>query len=328
MWLISLVAVVLCSYFLAKMTANLVALQFDGTETSGVLKVPRLGADKGGGEVASFDDFKVIVERNIFDSREVNDTTEPVVKDEVYCKEHADDPECGGGSSDAPTGEAQPTSLGIKLVSTFSVGDGTDKRSSCIITGGGGNKKGDAPAETVFAVGDSNGFAPDTKVVKILFDRVEFTNKGRLEYVLLENFAEGASMNVPPQKVDATKKSTADSATGPTVGIEETGEGKFVIDRAEIDSALSRLDQLYTEIRAVPHFKGGKPNGLKLLSVKAESLFGKLGLKRGDILQRINGMELDIKKGLEIFNQLKTETNLTIDLERRGSVVTQEYEIR
>ncbi len=81
-------------------------------------------------------------------------------------------------------------------------------------------------------------------------------------------------------------------------------------------------------MRAVPHFKDGNPNGLKLLSVRAGSLFSKLGLQRGDILQKINGMDLDIKKGLEIFNQLKSENNIVMVIERKGAPQTLEYEIK
>jgi len=67
---------------------------------------------------------------------------------------------------------------------------------------------------------------------------------------------------------------------------------------------------------------------MKILSVRSGSLFSKLGLQRGDILQRINGIELDVRKGFEIFNQLKDQKSLTVDLIRQGSNQTFEYEIR
>lgn len=256
------------------------------------------------------EDYDRIVERNIFDSQHIQDTT-TAEADETESEEPVD-----------LSGEAVATSLSVKLVSTFSVGDGTDPRSSCVISKGG---RGD---EDVYTVGDEKQFAPDTKVVRILYDRVEFVNKGRLEYVELEDFAKGVTMNVPP-KEEATGEQTPSAEEGEEeTKIEKTGSGTFVIDRAEIDEALANLDKLYTEIRAVPHFKEGRPNGLKLLSVRSGSIFSKLGLRRGDILQKINGLDLDIKRGLEIFNQLKSESRITIDLERRGSTQTMDYEIR
>lgn len=309
MWAISLAAVVFCSYFLARMSANFVALQFDaaGSPSAPASREETVAllpdVEK---EAVGPDRFKPVVERNIFDS-----TATGVVEPEAVAT---------GETEVDLTGEAVPTSLGVKLVSTFSVGEGADNRSSCIIDGGGGKGKQD-----VYTINDTKQFAPETKIVKILYNRVEFVNKGRLEYVELEDFTKVASLNVPPSPLGPTVVSKGEKEE---TKIEQSGEGKFVIDRAEIDAAIANLDKLYTQIRAVPHFKEGKPDGLKLLSVKKDSVFAKLGLKRGDILQRINGMELDIKKGLEIFNQLKTETNIAIDVERGGAKQSLEYEIR
>ncbi len=78
----------------------------------------------------------------------------------------------------------------------------------------------------------------------------------------------------------------------------------------------------------MPNFSGGKISGMKVLSVKNGSIFAKLGLKRGDILQKINGMDLDVKQGFAIFSQLKDSKNLTVDLIRGGQAQSFDYEIR
>ena len=88
------------------------------------------------------------------------------------------------------------------------------------------------------------------------------------------------------------------------------------------------MGKLYTEIRIVPNAVGNQIQGMKILSVKQGSLFDKLGLQRGDILERINGMEVDIKSGFKIFNELKDVKSLTVDLTRQGQKQSFEYEIR
>lgn len=307
MWLISLVAVVICAYFLASMVTDLIKLKFEGSFSPAVSKgnAPSQVRVDGQSKIDT-EKYQVINSRNIFDSKAVPGVTpEPVVSDSV--------------EEEVPVGGvAVLTTLGIKLISTFAVGDGTDKRSSCVISGGGGKQ------DDVYTVSDTKQFAPDTKITKILFDRVEFINKKRLEYAMIEDFAKGVNLNVPPRADDTppTEEPKLD------VKVEKNDEGKYTIDRAEIDSAIANLDKLYTQVRAVPHFKDGNPNGLKLLSVRSGSLFSKLGLQRGDILQKINGMDLDIKKGLEIFNQLKSENNIIMVIERKGAPQTLEYEIK
>lgn len=308
MWVISLVAVAICSYFLARMTANLIAMQFEGEMAPPSYPIQEREEKAKELEALGLEDFEPILKRNIFDSRDVGLVSSPVEGEDID-----ELVEVGG--------EAVPTSLKIKLVSTFSVGKGEDKRSTCVVSSESGKGEGD-----IYIVDDEKQFAPDTRIVRILYNRVEFVNKNRLEYIELEDFTQGIAMNVPPRSEERTDE--GGDKDEKDVGVEKQAEGAYVIDRSEVDDAIANLDKLYTQIRAVPHFSEGRPSGLKLLSVRSGSIFSKLGLRRGDILQRINGLELDIKRGLEIFNQLKNETRITIDLERRGGRQTLDYEIR
>ena len=255
-------------------------------------------------------EYKIILERNIFDSTatpraEVAEGEAGKVVEEVI-----------------PTGEAVKTNLDITVIGVLVVGDGRDKRSSATIVSGG---KG---TPEVYAVGDEESFAPNTKLVMVAPDRIEFTNGGRLEYAEV-GLEIGESIFGPPQRgetVAAVGEAPVAEEKAPLIKMESGG--KYTIDQAEIDNALSNLDRLYTDIRAVPNFSGGKVSGLKILSVRSGSLFARLGLQRGDILQRINGMDLDVRKGFEIFNQLKDQKSLTVDLIRQGTNQTFEYEIR
>jgi general secretion pathway protein C len=321
MWLISLIAVILCSYFLAKITVNLVQYWFTGGSQISIVGSGPIEIATFNDKLSSYADFDPILERNVFDSKAVRvkpGDEKPIVKDEPDEKPVEVN----------PTGDPVKTSLPIKLISTFSVGSGENKQSSCIISSGRGRRGGEAD---VYTVDDDDEFAPNTKIVRILFNRVEFINNGRLEYVELEQFAGDVNLNVPPSR--AGNKSSGrttprrESSSSEDV-VEQVSEDKFVVSREELDNAISNLDQLYTQIRAIPDFKNGRPNGLKLLSVNQRSIFGKLGLKRGDVIHQINGLELDIKRGLEIFNQLKNESNIKIDLTRRGQETSLEYEIR
>lgn len=306
MWLINLGFVVVCAYFVASMTAQLVAMKLEGDMlVPQFQKIVPLDEPQKSLET-DVELYKVVVERNIFNSQDTGQVasggeTVPTPEDDVLPSD----------------GKAVLTTLGIKLISTFSVGAGVDQRSTCVVSGS------TAKEADVYTVGDTKQFAPDTKIVRILYDRVEFFNKKRLEYVLLQDFAKMSSV---PSRFDTTNKLPPSSEE--PAKISEAAAGQFIVDRAEIDAAIANIDKLYTEVRAVPHFKDGAPNGLKLISVKSGSLFSKLGLKRGDILKKINGNELDIKKGLELFNQLKTETQISLEVERKNEIQTMQYEIR
>lgn len=305
-WLIDLVAVLFCSFFLAKIVGVYLGKTFEYKRSIAVLKP----AEKGPEEAALPDisDYKVILERNIFDSAEV-------APEEAAAAGVA-------GAEAVPTGEAVKTALDIKVIGVLVVGEGKDNRSSATIVGPGG--KG---TPNVYAVGGEESFSPNTKLTKIAPDRIEFLNSGRLEYAEVGGEF-GPSIFGPPPRGEMVAAATPEKKEAPTGLVKAEGGGKFTIDQKEIENAMSNLDKLYTDIRAVPNFEGGKVSGMKVLSVRSGSLFSKLGLQRGDILQRINGIELDVRKGFEIFNQLKDQKSLTVDLVRQGSQQTFEYEIR
>ena len=94
-----------------------------------------------------------------------------------------------------------------------------------------------------------------------------------------------------------------------------------------MNKALANLNRIYTEVLAVPYFKDGKANGVKLLNVKPGALLEKLGLRRGDILVSINGTVLDIQSGFRMLSELRNETNFSLSIERRGVEQVMSYQI-
>jgi general secretion pathway protein C len=79
----------------------------------------------------------------------------------------------------------------------------------------------------------------------------------------------------------------------------------------------------------VPNFENGVVNGFKVFAIKSGSIFQELGLKNGDVIQRINGTEIDsVEKAIPMLQLLKTESAISIDLSRGGAKKTLSIEIR
>lgn len=308
-WIVHLLVILFCSYFLAKIINIYIGKALEVKKSIGVVK-----SKEGVGQLfptRNFEDYEIIVKRNIFDSSNYDTTcTGP------------DCPDNQGEVQTAITGEAIKTALPIKVKAVLVVGDGKDKRSSATIEGG------QSKTADVYNVGGEETFYAGTQLVQIKPDRIEFLHNGRLEYAELEEGL-GETIFGPPQPLASKGGEVApkDTKKG-TETVNKIAEGKYVIDQREIDDAVQNLDKLYTQIRAVPNFQDGKVSGMKIFSVTPGSIFSKLGLQRGDILQKINGIELDVKKGFEIFSQLKDQKSLTLDLVRGGTNQTFEYEIR
>ncbi|GBC64058.1 type II secretion system protein GspC [Desulfonema ishimotonii] len=103
---------------------------------------------------------------------------------------------------------------------------------------------------------------------------------------------------------------------------------KIDLKRAEIDAAMKDVNQLMKQARIRPHFKNGKADGLTLSRVKRNSLFTKLGLKSGDIITGVDGQDIkSVDDALKFYNNLKSSSNVKVQIRRRGSLQDIEYEI-
>lgn len=112
-------------------------------------------------------------------------------------------------------------------------------------------------------------------------------------------------------------------------GIQQNGDNSFTIDQSEINKAMSNLEQLSRDARVAAHYQNGEVIGFKVFRIKPGSLYSKLGLRNGDIIQSVNGKALDsTEQALALVNTLKNEKNFNIEIRRRNEPVTLSYSIR
>jgi general secretion pathway protein C len=169
-------------------------------------------------------------------------------------------------------------------------------------------------------------------ILEIERARVIIMNGGRKEFINSEA-GDGAVAYVPPAvPALAAAPPPSRGAPGTNVtgaGIRETGENQYEVPRAEIDKALSNLNDIAMQARIVPAFQDGVAKGFKLFSIRPDSLYQKIGVQNGDIIRRINGYDMNSpEKALEVYSKLKEASRVDIEVERNGSVVRKTYNIR
>jgi general secretion pathway protein C len=102
-----------------------------------------------------------------------------------------------------------------------------------------------------------------------------------------------------------------------------------VIDRREVEQAMSDLPKLLTQARAVPNMVNGALNGFRIDYIAPASFYEKIGLVAGDVLQRVNGVDIrDPSTMLSLFQQLKNERTVKLDMVRNNERSTVTYELR
>ncbi len=123
----------------------------------------------------------------------------------------------------------------------------------------------------------------------------------------------------------------AKGAPLPSSGISmQTGEAEWVVDQKALTDVLSAgMGKVLTEARLLPYSEAGRTVGFRVSEVKTGGIFATLGLKNGDVIMKVNGLQVDsVEKGVQLLSGLKGDTNVAIDLMRDGRAQRLQYQIR
>ncbi len=101
------------------------------------------------------------------------------------------------------------------------------------------------------------------------------------------------------------------------------------ISRAEIrQKVMNNVDEAMKGLVAGPYRKNNKIEGYILRKVSPDNILYTLGARSGDVVKRINGKELNSTAKLyQMWQALPNESKITVDLERRGKLITYDLNI-
>ena len=147
------------------------------------------------------------------------------------------------------------------------------------------------------------------------------------------------SGNAPPPPPAAPAASTLPAPGGAptggisdgeyTAGIQKISDTKYVISRGLLNKILGNRAELMRAALVRPHEENGRVVGVRLFGIRQESLLGRVGMSNGDMLRTINGFDMSSPdSALEAYAKLRSAERLTVSMDRRGTPVTLEYEIR
>ncbi len=136
---------------------------------------------------------------------------------------------------------------------------------------------------------------------------------GRLEVL---GFTRNATANAPePAPIAAPDvRMTARGAT-------------IAVPKAAVEHYRVNLSELLTAALATPHMAtvDGRTvmDGFQLTEIKADSVIAQIGLKNGDIIQRVNGEPLDsLAAAIRLAAAAQTRDESTMDVLRDGKTLT------
>lgn len=169
-----------------------------------------------------------------------------------------------------------------------------------------------ARRQELFRVGDT---VREATIQRILRDRVILARDDEREVLAL---AERRSSN-----------RRRPVARRPAGGNSRAVTQRIAVSRARVDRAMNNLGNLMKQARVRPHFRNGKPDGLALSRIRRGSIFRRLGLRSGDVIQGVNGNPVRaVDDALAFYNGLKSSDRVSLEIRRRGRTRMIEYTIR
>jgi len=131
------------------------------------------------------------------------------------------------------------------------------------------------------------------------------------------------------EMLDETKIVMATPSSEASTGVRQLSKDKWMLDQREVAASTENMSQILTQARALPYMEAGKTVGFRISEIVAGSIYEKIGIKNGDVIQKVNAQEVDDPgKFFQLYQGLKEEKNISIDLMRNGQRQTLNYEIR
>lgn len=173
---------------------------------------------------------------------------------------------------------------------------------------------------------------PGVRVGRIERDRIFLVRAGTPEKLDLVPVGSRARVVQAPAAPVPSAGPAAPAAAGPpapALRVSRIGENAYALDEASVTQLTTNINHYMTQVRIIPYFEGNKPAGYRLAAVRQGSAFEQLGFRGGDIIRRVNDVELSTPaKMYTIFQNLRDEKKVEVDIVRQGRKDTIRYEIR
>jgi general secretion pathway protein C len=135
--------------------------------------------------------------------------------------------------------------------------------------------------------------------------------------------------SIAPPAPPATGAAVAPPAAQAEIHVTKLAENAYSLDEATIGQITGNINQLMTNVRLIPYFEGNKSAGYRVAAIRPGSAFEQLGFRGGDVIQQVNNVDLSTPdKMYTIFQNLKDEKKVTVNILRQGQKSSISYEIR
>lgn len=247
-------------------------------------------------------------------SRSFEQYNDPIMHRSLFDSAKAGGPPESSAAASEVTGDERKSDLPVVLLATM-VAEPANHSSALIAEEKGAGAIG-------YGIGDQ--LLGEAQIIRIEPRKVYVQrDNGAVEYISMEGGSYSKDGGAAEPK---GKKGKADEDDGVT----KEGPNKFIVDQALVDKIMQNPEELYSQVRAVPHKgPGGEVDGYRLSGIRRRSVFNKLGIKNGDVIHSVNGRPLDsMANAMDAYQSLGSQRSFTFEVSRKNERQNFDYEIR
>lgn len=126
--------------------------------------------------------------------------------------------------------------------------------------------------------------------------------------------------------MEAPVISPARGAASASTAAAATGGDTIKISRSEIMQSMRDMGQMLSQAQIRPYFVAGVPDGFMVSNIREGSIFKRMGLSEGDIIQGLNQKKMQgADDMLELYNSLRAASTMSLSIKRGGRQETINY---
>jgi|LGVE01.1.fsa_nt_gb general secretion pathway protein C len=201
-----------------------------------------------------------------------------------------------GGKIEINVDELEDTKLGLTLLGTVS---GAGEFDFAVIEEENKKKQG------LFREGDAVAAAT---IIRIMRGIVVLRVDGRDEILKMEEGDQRSEVGGPTRRTAGRQRSEVR-------GIKNV----IKVKKTDIDNAFNNMGEMLARVRIRPYFSSGKSDGFIISRIKPGSIFQKMGMQNGDIIQGVDNQPIKSPdEMLKLYNGLKSGSAITLNIKRKG----------
>jgi general secretion pathway protein C len=150
----------------------------------------------------------------------------------------------------------------------------------------------------------------------------------RIEKGFVE-LSQGANIYTLPLADIQIEELKAGSSASQSQFVKKIGDKQYLLDRRKVQQSLESPEHILSDARLFPNIKNGKQEGFLVQEIIPGGIYDSLGLKNGDTLLRINGLQISNPEvAIQAMSAMRGMNTVNLDIIRGSSKMTLNYQIR